>query len=144
MKNNLPPVHPGNYIREAISEMAFSQAEIAGVLDISPQYLSDIINGRKGLTPEMCFKLPEVMGSTPEFWADLQKTYDLKKAEADKGVAGAKDAVRKRFFELSNVLAAELSKKPEIKRVAYRRVTGGKLIAAKVAPKSRSKDKERA
>jgi addiction module HigA family antidote len=82
-KNNLPPVHPGKIIADAIEDMGLSQREFADIIGISKQYVSDIINGRKGLSDDICFLLPPAIGSTPEMWMRLQQTYDCKIAEKD-------------------------------------------------------------
>jgi addiction module HigA family antidote len=89
LKNNLPPIHPGVYIRESLSEAGLSQKELADVLGCSKSYISDLIKGRRGLSVEMCFKLAEVLGSSPEFWARLQNGYDIKIAHKDKAIRSA-------------------------------------------------------
>jgi antitoxin HigA-1 len=96
LKNNLPPIHPGAYIRDSLPEAGFSQAELAEILGCSRSYVSDIVNGRKGLSVDMCFKLPAVLGGSPGFWSRLQNGYDMKVAEGDRGIAAAVRHVRAR------------------------------------------------
>lgn len=93
MKNNLPPVHPGKIIADAIDDISLSQKEFAAILGVSPQYICDIIKGRKGLSTDLCVLLPMVIGGTPEMWIRLQQTYDLKRAERD-------GALKKRIHEV--------------------------------------------
>lgn len=89
MKNNLPPVHPGLYIKEALPELGMNQADVAKVFGCSKQFISDIVNGRRGISLEMCFKLAEVLGSTPEFWSRVQNDYDIKVARKDRNILKA-------------------------------------------------------
>jgi addiction module HigA family antidote len=105
LKNNLPPIHPGAYIKAALPEAGFNQAELADILDCSKSYVSDIIKGRRGLTVKMCFELAEVLGSSPEFWARLQSGYDMKKAERDRSILAAIRHVR---HEMKAVKARKL------------------------------------
>jgi len=100
LKNNLPPIHPGLYIKEALPALGVNQAELARVLGCSRQIVSDIINGRRGLSVEMCFKLSGVIGSSPEMWARLQTNYDLKKAGKNGAVRAAVEQVRKRAAKI--------------------------------------------
>lgn len=84
-KNALPPVHPGEIIREDIlPEVNLSVTATAKALGVSRQMLHDILAGRKPLSAIMCMKVSRLFGSTPEFWMRLQAEYDLKKAGQDK------------------------------------------------------------
>jgi addiction module HigA family antidote len=96
LKENLPPVHPGMYIEDALPELGLTQAQFAAVLGCSRQMLSDIIHGRRGLSMEMCFRMSEVMGSTPAFWARIQNEYDIKIASRDRSIFDAVKGVRGR------------------------------------------------
>ena len=86
-KNGLPPVHPGEILREDIlPEVGLSVTAAAKALGVSRQMVHDILAGRKPLSAVMCLKVARLFGSTPEFWMRLQGVYDLKKAEQDKKV----------------------------------------------------------
>ena len=86
-KNALPPVHPGEIIREDIlPEVGLSVTSAAKALGVSRQMVHDILAGRKPLSAVMCLKVARLFGSTPEFWMRLQAAYDLKKAEQDRKV----------------------------------------------------------
>lgn len=80
-KNRLPPVHPGEIIRQDIlPEVGLSVTAAAKALGVSRQMLHDILAERKPLSAVMCLKISRLLGSTPEFWMRLQADYDLKKA----------------------------------------------------------------
>jgi addiction module HigA family antidote len=86
-KNGLPPVHPGEIIREDIlPEAGLSVTAVAKALGVSRQMLHDILAERKPLSAVMCLKVSRLFGSTPEFWIRLQAEYDLKKAVRNKKV----------------------------------------------------------
>jgi addiction module HigA family antidote len=86
-RNGLPPVHPGEIIREDIlPEVGMSVTATAKALGVSRQMVHDILAGRKPLSAVMCLKVSRLFGSTPEFWMRLQAEYDLKKASQNKKV----------------------------------------------------------
>jgi len=86
-KNGLPPVHPGEIIKQDIlPSTGLSVTAAANVLGISRQMLHDILSERKPLSAVMCLKLSRLFGSSPETWMRLQAAYDLKKAKEDKRV----------------------------------------------------------
>ena len=86
-KNGLPPVHPGEILREDIlPEVGLSVTAAAKALGVSRQMVHDILGERKPLSAIMCLKLSRLLGSTPEFWMRLQAEYDLKKAAQNKKV----------------------------------------------------------
>ena len=86
-KNRLPPVHPGEIIKQDIVLSAgMSVTTAAKALGVSRQMLHDILAERKPLSAVMCLRVSRLFGSTPEFWMRLQAAYDLKKAEQNKKV----------------------------------------------------------
>src|ERR1700733_2800554 len=86
-KNGLPPVHPGEFLREDIlPETGLSVSATAKALGVSRQMLHDILAERKPLSAVMCLKISRLFGSSPEVWMRLQAAYDLRKAEQNKKV----------------------------------------------------------
>src|SRR5216684_4024853 len=86
-KNGLPPVHPGEIIREDIlPEAGRSVTAVAKALGVSRQMVHDILAERRPLSAVMCLKVARLFGSTPEFWIRLQAEYDLKKAAQNEKV----------------------------------------------------------
>ena len=74
MKN---PVHPGRVVRGAIEDLEVSVTGAAAALNVSRPALSNLLNGKAGISPEMAVRLSKVIGSTPGFWMRLQMNYDL-------------------------------------------------------------------
>jgi addiction module HigA family antidote len=86
-RNGLPPVHPGQIIKEDIlPSVGLSVTAAAKSLGVSRQMLHDILAERKPVSAVMCLKLARLFGSSPEMWMRLQAAYDLKKAEQNKSV----------------------------------------------------------
>lgn len=82
MKRNLPPVHPGEILREDyIKERGLTITEVAQGLGIARANLSAVVNERTGISPELAVKLSEAFGNTAQFWVSLQKNYELWHAE---------------------------------------------------------------
>ncbi len=86
-KNELPPVHPGEIIREDIlPSTRLSVTAAAKALGVSRQMLHDILAERKPLSAVMCLKVARLFGGSPQVWMRLQAAYDLKMAEKNKNV----------------------------------------------------------
>jgi antitoxin HigA-1 len=86
-RNGLPPVHPGEIIKEDIlPSVGLSVTAAAKALGVSRQMLHEILAGRKPLSAVMCLKVSRLFGSSPGVRMRLQAAYDLKKAEQNKKV----------------------------------------------------------
>ena len=86
-ENNLPPVHPGEILREdVLPELGLSVTKAAEVLGISRQMLHGILNGKRSLSAEMCLKIARLAGGTPELWMRMQAMHDMKKASGNKKI----------------------------------------------------------
>ena len=71
------PPHPGEILREYTNEIGKPITEIAQGLGISRKNLSLILNGPAGISAEMAVKLSFAFNTTPQFWINFQKNYDL-------------------------------------------------------------------
>lgn len=86
-KNTVPIEHPGTFIAEELEARGWQQVDLAYILGISPQHLSPLLNGKASITPDMAAALGDAFDMPPEFFANLQKMYDLNKAKpVDPGV----------------------------------------------------------
>lgn len=78
------PPHPGRIVRqECLEPLGLTVTDAAKKLGVSRVALSELVNERRGISPEMAIRLSKAFGSRPEVWAGLQMEYDL--AEALKG-----------------------------------------------------------
>lgn len=80
--NGLPPIHPGEFLREILEELALTQTAFADALGVSPMRVSHALNGDRPVTAELALRLGKALGQTPQYWLNLQSSYDLKIAQA--------------------------------------------------------------
>lgn len=79
--HRMHPVHPGEILNEDLLEpLGISLLELARALKLSRVRLSQIVKGRRGIDTDVALRLARYFGSTPEFWMNLQTTYDLRMA----------------------------------------------------------------
>ena len=72
------PSHPGAIVREAITEgLGISITAAAEGLGVSRKQLSELVNERAGISPEMAIRLAVGVGSTADHWLRLQMAFDL-------------------------------------------------------------------
>jgi addiction module HigA family antidote len=91
---DFPPAHPGDTLRENfLSPLGLSRAELARALGIGTARSSEVVNGRRSVTPDLALRLARYFGTSPEFWLGLQSTYDL---EAARDLHGAEIEARVR------------------------------------------------
>jgi addiction module HigA family antidote len=75
------PPHPGELIRElCLQPLGLSVTAAARALGASRKSLSELLNGRSGVSPEMAIRLSIAFDTTPESWLNQQMQYDLWKA----------------------------------------------------------------
>jgi addiction module HigA family antidote len=79
------PPHPGEVIRElCLQPLGISVTAAAKALGVSRKTLSELLNGKAGVSPEMAIRLSMAFSTTPESWLNQQMQYDLWKARAKK------------------------------------------------------------
>lgn len=78
--NNTP--HPGEILNEFyIKENKLSISKTATHIGVSRQSLSELVNGKNGITAQTALKLAKAFNTSPRYWMNLQIAYDLSKAE---------------------------------------------------------------
>lgn len=68
--------HPGYYVKEIIEESGLTQEDFAKRLDTTPKNLSCLIRGEQSLSTDIALKLSRMLGTSVEYWLNLQKNYD--------------------------------------------------------------------
>ena len=81
IKNGLPPIHPGLFLKEILDELGLSQNAFAQVIGVSPMRVSHVIKGSRPVTAKLALLFGKAFGQTPTYWVNLQTSYDLKIAE---------------------------------------------------------------
>lgn len=72
------PEHPGRYLKAAyLKPLGISVTAAADRIKVSRQAMSELVNGRSGVSPEMAIRLSRAFGTSPEFWLNMQKNRDL-------------------------------------------------------------------
>ena len=75
---NRIPTHPGEILlEEFLLPLEITQAKLAKHIGVSAQSINDLTRGKRSVTPETAWRLAQAFGTTPEFWINLQTTYDL-------------------------------------------------------------------
>lgn len=82
------PTHPGDMLlEEFLKPLGVSQKAFAEHLGIPLQRVNEIVRGKRGVTSETAWLLAQALGTTPNFWLNLQNGYDLATTRARKKVA---------------------------------------------------------
>ena len=81
--------HPGLVLRrDFLVPRGLSQADLARSMDVPPQSLNAVVRGRRAVSVPMARKLGQALGTTPEYWLDLQRDHDLHGEPDELGQAG--------------------------------------------------------
>ena len=81
--HSLPPIHPGEFLRETLDNLGITQAAFAAAIDVSAMRVSHLLNGSRPVTAEMALRLGRAFGQPPQYWLNLQNSYDLKIAQTE-------------------------------------------------------------
>lgn len=76
-KNSYMPPHVGEYIQEELEAREWSQQDLAYILGKDSSYINKILAEKHGVGPEMAKALAKAFDMSPEFFLNLQKSYDL-------------------------------------------------------------------
>jgi addiction module HigA family antidote len=82
MKN---PPHPGGVVlRQCIEPLGLSITDAAAALGVTRNTLSELVNAKRGISPEMAVRLSKVFGGSAESWLVQQAQYDLAQVPANR------------------------------------------------------------
>jgi addiction module HigA family antidote len=82
MKN---PPHPGAVVlQECIEPLGLTITDAAAALGVTRNTLSELVNGKRGISPEMAVRLSKVFGGDEESWLVQQAQYDLAQVRRDR------------------------------------------------------------
>lgn len=80
-------IHPGEHLGEQLEALKMSAAELGRRLKVPPNRITEILNGQRAITGDTALRLGHFFHTSPEFWLNLQSTYDLRIAEQKAGDA---------------------------------------------------------
>lgn len=80
--SNIEPIHPGEHLAEILEELGISQYRLAKAIDTPPRRINEIVHGKRSITADTALRIGKALGTTPEYWLNLQRMYDLDTARA--------------------------------------------------------------
>ena len=79
------PIHPGEHLAEELKELGISAAELARQIEVPVNRITAILHGQRAVTADTALRLGHWFGTSPEFWLNLQKLYELRRARDEIG-----------------------------------------------------------
>ena len=80
-QGKLPPIHPGEILREEfLLPMGMTANSLALALRVPAPRINDVVRGRRAISPDTALRLSRYFGVSAEFWMNLQTAYDLRMA----------------------------------------------------------------
>ena len=79
------PIHPGEILREELEILGVSAAEFARQLNVPTNRITGILNEKRAVTADTALRFGHWFGTSAEMWLNLQKLYELRLAENEKG-----------------------------------------------------------
>jgi antitoxin HigA-1 len=87
-------VHPGEVLADELQQLGVSPTELARLINVPPNRVTQIIHGHRGITGDTALRLGHWFATSAEFWLNLQSAYDIRIAEEKAGKEIAKLPVR--------------------------------------------------
>ena len=86
IKNNMRPIHPGEILREEFLEpLGMSANALSMALRVPAPRINEVIRERRGVSTDTALRLARFFSTTPQFWLNLQTSFDLKQTELEVG-----------------------------------------------------------
>ncbi len=80
-KNGMRPMQPGEILRDELDELGLSANALSRALGVPVNRVTMILNGQRGVSADTALRLARYFGTTPQLWLNLQKTWELRRAE---------------------------------------------------------------
>ncbi len=85
VRNRMRLVHPGEILRRELDELGLSANALSKALGVPVNRVTMILNGQRGVSADTALRLARYFGTTPQLWLNLQKTWELRRAEIEAG-----------------------------------------------------------
>ena len=79
------PTHPGKILKRELEARGLSANKLALALGVPSGRITDILNGKRAITPDTAIRLGEFFVNSPQFWLNLQTKYDLIATDLERG-----------------------------------------------------------
>ena len=80
-----PPVHPGEILGDELTEIGITPTALARQLKVPPNRITQIVQGKRAITGDTALRLAHWFGTSPQFWLNLQSSYEIRIAEKEAG-----------------------------------------------------------
>ena len=84
-RNGMRVVHPGEVLHDELDELGLSANALSKALGVPVNRVTMILNGQRGVSADTALRLARYFGTTPQLWMNLQKTWELRRAEIEAG-----------------------------------------------------------
>ncbi len=81
----MKPIHPGRILNREMSARGLSASRLAWALRVPSGRITQILNGKRGISAETALRLARYFGNSAQFWINLQSRYDLSVVEQNIG-----------------------------------------------------------
>jgi addiction module HigA family antidote len=78
-------MHPGEHLAEQLEELGMSEAELARQIRVPTNRVTQVLHGRRAVTGDTALRLAHFVGTSAQFWLNLQSAYELRIAERKAG-----------------------------------------------------------
>jgi antitoxin HigA-1 len=90
--NKMRPIHPGEILREEyLLPLELSANALAIELRVAAPRINDVVRERRAVTPDTALRLARYLGTTAQYWLNLQSAFDLRQAEIEAGARIAEE-----------------------------------------------------
>jgi addiction module HigA family antidote len=79
------PIHPGEILADELEALGLSALALSKALHVPHNRISQILAGKRGISADTALRLSQLLGTTPMFWLNLQKSYELRCTEQERG-----------------------------------------------------------
>ena len=80
MPKRVPPIHPGEHVKEFMEEFDLTMNQLAKALHVPPNRITAIVKGTRGITAETAMRLARYFGTSVQMWMNLQARYEMEVA----------------------------------------------------------------
>lgn len=88
LPENRIPTHPGEVLEEEfLKPLNYTHAQFAQHIGVSTSSIHQVVRGQRSITPEMAWRFAQALGTTPEFWMNLQNAHDLAMTQPKRQIA---------------------------------------------------------
>ncbi len=86
IKNKMRPIHPGEILREEFLEpLGMTASALSMELRVPAPRINEVVRERRGVSTDTALRLARFFNTTPQFWLNLQTSFDLKQTELEVG-----------------------------------------------------------